>query len=310
MKRKKILALLLALSMLLPLLPVTTFAADVTDIYVNSETGADTAAGTSTAPVKTLAKAYEKVSDGGTIYITSDITLDNESIFNINRDKAITIASVDSSKIYTIGDNGSATTINNNAIILLNITAGKVTLKNVTIDGTNSLGSSGTGVNEFLVMVQNAELILDSGATVQNGKAGGILATNSKLTLNDGATVTANTKGYFSVDASSYKYAGGIGVTNGSTFVMNGGKITGNSTQSDGSGINISGNSNGSAVINGGEISGNSSSSGGALNLDADSSLTINGGTIQNNTVTAGSSTDGAVNIKGALTIGGEILRL
>ena len=71
----RVLSVLLAFVLVLSFVPpVQLFAEEVTTVYLDPVNGADTAAGTETAPVKTLAKAYEKLTAGGTVVFLDTLT--------------------------------------------------------------------------------------------------------------------------------------------------------------------------------------------------------------------------------------------
>ena len=251
-------------------------------IYVSSD-GNDSADGTQSTPYATLAFAYSKADSGATICLLSDITLSGE--LKLEADKTITLTS-NSGHRYSITRGSGCTGT------LLNVTNGSVTLTNVTIDG----GKSGS---DFLVKVgdgsNNPSLTLGDGATVQNGTGGGILlgvgkelSGKGKLTIQDGAKVTGNSNGKVWISDTESTTVGGIQIFGGNTtFVMNGGEISGNSANWAG-GINVVYNSSGSAQINGGTIKNNTAGGGaGGILVDQSGKIVLNGGTIAANRSTS-----------------------
>ena len=80
----RIFSLMLALAIVLSLaqpLCVWAVAADI--VYIDPAGGADTNAGTETAPVKTLAGAYGKLLKGGTIVFLSDLQITGNTLFPV-----------------------------------------------------------------------------------------------------------------------------------------------------------------------------------------------------------------------------------
>ena len=71
--KKRMLAALLALVMLVGLLPATVLAEDAAgpEVYVDATKGDDsTGKGTEESPYKTVGKALENIEDNATVYIT------------------------------------------------------------------------------------------------------------------------------------------------------------------------------------------------------------------------------------------------
>ncbi|WP_164510378.1 S-layer homology domain-containing protein [Agathobaculum sp. Marseille-P7918] len=80
--KKRWLSIVLVLTMLTTLFPVTAMAADNT-IYVSS-TGSDAGAGTETDPYASLSKAVAEASSGDTIVVLSDLTVENTVVIDKN----------------------------------------------------------------------------------------------------------------------------------------------------------------------------------------------------------------------------------
>ena len=107
--KRRVIASLLTLVLCLTLLPAPAFAADTgedtpepaaTDIYVSSNAGNDSNAGTTQdTAVATLAKAVEIAPDGATIYVMSDLTMTKCARYY---DKDLTITSLDPNNPVTI----------------------------------------------------------------------------------------------------------------------------------------------------------------------------------------------------------------
>ena len=77
---KRLLCLFLALVLVAGVLPPVQAEAGDT-VYLDPANGADTNAGTETAPVKTLAAAYGKLTQGGTVVFLSDLTWSTSGYF-------------------------------------------------------------------------------------------------------------------------------------------------------------------------------------------------------------------------------------
>jgi len=80
MNGKRLLSLFLAVILVVSILPPVQ--AEATDtVYLDPANGADTNAGTEAAPVKTLAAAYGKLTQGGTVVFLSDLTWSTSAFF-------------------------------------------------------------------------------------------------------------------------------------------------------------------------------------------------------------------------------------
>ena len=81
MNGKRLLSLFLAVILVVSVLPPVQAEAAVT-VYLDPANGADTNTGSESAPVKSLAAAYEKLSQGGgTVVFLSDLTWDTSAFF-------------------------------------------------------------------------------------------------------------------------------------------------------------------------------------------------------------------------------------
>ncbi|MBR2309015.1 MAG: hypothetical protein IKA47_00575 [Oscillospiraceae bacterium] len=80
LKGKRLLSLFLAFVLVVGLLPPVQ-AAVVDTVYLDPANGADTNAGTEAAPVKTLAAAYGKLTQGGTVVFLSNLTWSTSGYF-------------------------------------------------------------------------------------------------------------------------------------------------------------------------------------------------------------------------------------
>lgn len=129
-----------------------------------------------------------------------------------------------------------------------------LTLSNIVIDGAEYAADAthAAETDSIIKATNGGTIVLNGGAILQNNRAAqfgsGIFANNGvNITMEDGATIRNNTN-------SNYELGGGVLVGNGSTFTMNGGKISGN-TANGGGGVAIIGSS---MVMNDGTISNNS----------------------------------------------------
>lgn len=138
-----------------------------------------------------------------------------------------------------------------------------------------------------LTVDQNNTITLDlNGCTLTGNGQTSVLHVNGNLILNDSSgtnkgTITGGKGDYPTGAVGAYNgYGGGICLaSNSSTFIMNGGTITGNSA-SRGGGVYVASKS--SFTMTGGTITNNNADQGGGIY--AYTSLTINGGTISGNT--------------------------
>ena len=89
--RKLLLSVFLCFAMVIGLLPTTIFAQnDATEIYVSGTGNDEQNGGTKDLPFATLAKAVDAAADGATIYVMSDLTMDQCARFY---DKSLKITS-------------------------------------------------------------------------------------------------------------------------------------------------------------------------------------------------------------------------
>jgi hypothetical protein len=96
----------------------------------------------------------------------------------------------------------------------------------------------------------------------------------STLVLKAGATITGNTRNGGS--------GGGVGIYEGAAFIMEGGSIANNTTDSGGGGVRV--DVGGTFTMTGGSITNNTAGEGGGLRVDG--SFTMAGGSITSNTTT------------------------
>ena len=210
----------------------------ITGIYLDQQHGADDNNGLSEATaVKTIEKANE---------------LANAN--NINDICLSSFYKVTGAETWDLGGKTLHRYKLGGYMIELADASASLTLSNVVIDGAEySVDATHDAETDSIIKAASGGTIeLKSGAILENNKAAqfgsGILANNGvKITMEDGAVIRNNTN-------SNYELGGGILLGNGSTFIMNGGEISGN-TANGGGGVAIIGST---MVMNGGTISNNS----------------------------------------------------
>ena len=297
--KKRIIASILTVIMLMTMLPTAALAAAApgtssgTVIYV-SESGDDSAAGDENAPLKTIGAAFTKAADGDTICLLSDIQLVGKLVLTGDKSvtlvgkadetaKKITYQKDTSTDLYMIEvgvENGTATATN-------------LTLENVTID------AEAQDIRCIRVCPES-QLTLKNGATVCNGRAvhrrddhsgntgtndwgGGIVVdSTAKLIMNDGSAVTG----------CSAEQGGGIYLSG--EMELNGGTISGNTAVGDYFNTPYSQSAHGGAIL----IRANRADY--DESYDVPAKLTMTGGNIQNNKAASDRSAfGGAVAILG-----------
>ena len=241
--KKRIIASILTVMMLMTMLPAASFAEDgiastATAIYLDQINGDDTKDGlTQATAVKTIEKANELAESNK----TNDINL--TSLYKVT-----------GTEVWDLGGK----TVHRHGLggfmIELSNANASLTLNNVVLDGAEWDGTATHNVEtDSIIKAQHGgTIVLNSGAILQNNKAAqfgsGIFANNgAKITMADGAVIRNNTN-------RNYELGGGVFIGNGSTFLMNGGEISGN-TANGGGGVAIIGSS---MTMNDGLIANNS----------------------------------------------------
>lgn len=139
---------------------------------------------------------------------------------------------------------------------------GKLTLKNITLDGGWD-GITKEGLKRSIggVSVSDGELVLEYGATIKNcsyNNGGGVMVISNKaqLRMEDGSLITT------CLASLGGSYGGGVRLDSGGTFIMNGGGITncdisaGSAGAAGGAGVAIVGGPDATStfIMNGGKI--------------------------------------------------------
>ncbi|MCI9585775.1 MAG: InlB B-repeat-containing protein [Bacilli bacterium] len=261
------------------------------DLYVSNSGNDNTGYGTKEKPYATLNKAYSMTSESASIKVMNNITANETTTFNQN--KNITLTS------YT-ENNTNNSIVRGNALTeaALNITSGTLNLENIIIDGNNVEALSS------LIVLNGDDVYcnFNEGSIVQNGvntqkdnssnSGGGVRFVKGHLIINGGYVI--NNKAVWGggilkngpstnpiiinsgkISYNEGTYGGGI---NGK-IEMTGGEISYNKTTGNGGGGVISG------IIKGGSIVNNESLAGAGM-IVFHSTLEITGGIISNNTAT------------------------
>lgn len=260
-------------------------------VYLNTVSGSDGKDGaTSANAVKTLDKAVELAGEGGTVYLTlAGVTIDkNTNLSNVTFKRV----SDNYRTMFTV-DQGAT-----------------LTLENVTLDGENKSGM------EHCVEVKNRSRLVINGTTkICNSKTTALSVQNASVEMNGGEICNNEGTSAGAVVLSS------MGGTSG--FIMNGGKIWGNSSTADQAGaIYVSDgctfnlkkgeiyqnrtNGHGGAFairgkvdMTGGSVHHNTATSGGGMLLNDAGILNITGGEIASNS----SQWGGGINANGHPTV-------
>lgn len=260
-------------------------------VYLNTVSGSDGKDGaTSANAVKTLDKAVELAGEGGTVYLTlAGVTIDkNTNLSNVTFKRV----SDNYRTMFTV-DQGAT-----------------LTLENVTLDGENKSGT------EHCVEVKNRSRLVINGTTkICNSKTTALSVQNASVEMNGGEICNNEGTSAGAVVLSS------MGGTSG--FIMNGGKIWGNSSTanqagaiyvSDGCTFNLKKGEiyqnrtngyggafaiRGKVDMTGGSVHHNTATSGGGMLLNDAGILNITGGEIASNS----SQWGGGINANGHPTV-------
>ena len=229
-------------------------------LFVSNTNGDDTNGnGTRGSPYKTVSKAYDVAKN-----VNGDVT-----IFLLTNVPGAELSGESTGTVTITSAHGGSRSITG----VFTIPSGaKVRLADITVDGNN--------VDSPLIEINGGTLTLDNRATVQNGQIG-IKVSSGTLNIKEGAKIQNFSGGMFYTTYPTYSTAGAIAVLSGGKVVMDGGIITGN-TSNNGSAITLAPGS--SAVINDGTIENNTSRGNYGAIYVWNGTLTLNGGTIQNNT--------------------------
>lgn len=260
-------------------------------VYLNTVSGSDGKDGaTSANAVKTLDKAVELAGEGGTVYLTlAGVTIDkNTNLSNVTFKRV----SDNYRTMFTV-DQGAT-----------------LTLEDVTLDGENKSGT------EHCVEVKNRSRLVINGTTkICNSKTTALSVQNASVEMNGGeicnnegtsagAVVLSSmggTSGFIMNggkiwgNSSTADQAGAIYVSDGCTFNLNRGEIYQNRTNGHGGAFAI----RGKVDMTGGSVHHNTAKSGGGMLLNGAGILNITGGEIASNS----SQWGGGINANGHPTV-------
>lgn len=231
----------------------------LTDVYV-SGTGSDDNSGTNTGnAIKSLDLAQKLVAEDGKIYICGTVTVDSD----------LTLAGVTIERVE--GFTGTMITVSG--------TDAKLTLSGVTIDGKNNAASD----YKYLLNVVNGVLNIEEGSKLTNNNATAVYVGASGTLNMNGGEISGN-------NASSASAMGGA-LLNYGTANLNGGEIKNNSAPWGGGIMALGGST---TVIDGASVSGNTATAygGGGLYLYGDGgalTFEMKSGAISGNTAINGS---------------------
>ncbi|WP_207667019.1 MULTISPECIES: beta strand repeat-containing protein [Anaerotruncus] len=192
---------------------------------------------------------------------------------------------------------------------MVSVSAGELTLQNITIDGNAAAGSS----SSYLVSQSAGTLTIVDGALLQNNRSSvgagvNVSGSDSHFSMT-GGKISGNNYGLYITNATDVVQSGGniTGNVNGvylssssSQFSMTGGTISGNKSSSYGGGVYVK---YGRFTLDGGTISGNTANSyGGGVYVDTPGTFIMSTGTISQNTAGVNG---GGVYSKGFFTMDG-----
>lgn len=231
---------------------------------------------------------FALTTNGNTIMLDSEITIDKELTINGNGDDNTIISGNGSSRIFVIAD------------------ADDVTINNIAFtDGAASDNGGAISVTDTNVLINNSSFSNNTASGATAGMGGGALY----ITGTSEVTVNASTFTENEADGSAGS-GGAILVGTGSNLTVNGCTITGNMSVRAGGGIE--GNSGAGTMITLTDVTleGNSTASnpgnGGGLHITGAGDTMITGGIVTDNTATAEGG--GLWNGTGTMNIDGTVI--
>jgi uncharacterized repeat protein (TIGR02543 family) len=196
-----------------------------------------------TAPGDTLAEKFAYIAgraDDGTVYnieVTQNEYPEPTIVATQGRNVTVNLRSADAGDIKTVQiySTGTLLTVSTNITLVL---------QDITLKGRpgNDTVLVKVGLGGSMIMNQNAKISDNTNKTSDNGA--GLFIDGGTVTMNDGEISGNTNKGY----------GGGVRITKHGVMVINGGKITGNTSQRGG-GIHFTDYS--TVTMHGGEISNN-----------------------------------------------------
>lgn len=191
---RRVLSVSLSAALALGMISPAALAAAPADTLYVSVSGSDANDGTQESPLATLPAAYDAVNDGGTIILLSD--LETDIVTEFAEEKSVTLDGGGYSVTYT-----SSTSISTEAAGVFSVSAGTVSLTNITVQMPEQKGTNG----RVLYIGEGGAVELLDGAVLANGYlgygGGGVLVDGGSLTMTEGAEIqdcyiVNNTTGY------------------------------------------------------------------------------------------------------------------
>ncbi len=217
-------------------------AEELPTIYV-SESGSDSRGdGSESSPYASLQKAYDASGEKGRIEVSGTIVIDDYmNILKFSADKEVEIYGQPEGIILYDGDQN----IDPKSAVM-KITAGKITLRNITVKMPDIRGKNG----RVLYISDGGKIHMEEGTIIENGylaaSSGNIYVGKGGYAVLDGGIVR---NGYLAI-SNADAYGAGVFVDDGGTFLMKAGEISGNTAKTTVSSYRTFGG--GAAVMNGG----------------------------------------------------------
>jgi hypothetical protein len=212
-----------------------------------------------------IKKAAGTSDNPSVVYVVADVITIADPLTISNGNIILTV--LGNATIRRGSANGSLFTIESGASLTLDTGNGS----SLTLDGNH------VPANAPLITVSSGTLTMRGKVILQNNTNGSVIYGSSNNFM-----INASMSG-----GNGYERAGGVSVTNGGIFIMEGGVISGNRTSNTGGGVFVGEGGkfemSGAAVISGNEAA----TSGGGVSVDS-GTFTMKGGTISGNTADKG----------------------
>ena len=150
------------------------------EVYVNGNTGSDSALGDALNPVKTIDGALKKVKENGTVILQSDV-----SIAYVTFDKSLTIKNEDSVK-YSVKDNSNGYTILNNNV---NIQFESLNLENIRVKKSDNASTISASFKNCSGSLNNSTGDIDT-IKLDNSQLSGIICAEDQIELANGSSLS------------------------------------------------------------------------------------------------------------------------
>ena len=150
------------------------------EVYVNGNTGSDSALGDALNPVKTIDGALKKVKENGTVILQSDV-----SIAYVTFDKSLTIKNEDSVK-YSVKDNSNGYTILNNNV---NIQFESLNLENIRVKKSDNASTISASFKNCSGSLNNSTGDIDT-IKLDNSQLSGTICAEDQIELANGSSLS------------------------------------------------------------------------------------------------------------------------